>query len=281
VGVVALVVAMAVIASPPAAAKQKAGEKAVILVEWIQDLHLTEAQEAKIADIRKDCRPKVEEATKELAAIVKQEMDKVRAVLTPEQKEKLEAAKEERKELPGERLAERIAHLKELDLTDDEVAKLTEIRKEWHPKVMKAMHGLEGLLTEEQKNARVKALDAGMKRSEVIASLKLTGDQKEKIEAVGKEIRTLVHNELGKMRDVLTEGQKQKLTEFAEERREHVRDRLAHGIANFKDLNLTDAQKEKISEIRRDYRAKVHEAGNKLRATIRDEVEAIVGVIKG
>ena len=84
-----------------------------------------------------------------------------------------------------------------------------------------------------------------------------------------------------KIRDVLTEEQKEKLAELKEERQERVRDRMAHRIANLKDLNLTDEQKTKIADIRKEYRPKVHEAGNKLRATVREEVEAIVAVIKG
>ncbi len=155
-----------------------------------------------------------------------------------------------------------------------------EIRKEFRPKIEKVMKEMEGLLSAEQKKAREEGLKAGMKRKEVIASLKLTADQQEKVETVGKEIRTLVREELEKMRDVLAEGQKEKLQEFKEERRERVRDRKAHAIANLKELNLTEDQKTKIMEIRKEYRPKVHEAGNKLRATVREEVEAIVAVIK-
>jgi Spy/CpxP family protein refolding chaperone len=281
IAVVALV-GMAVYAAFPAAAVQKTGEKvAAGMAERIQDLQLTDSQEAKIADIRKECGPKVREAAKELATIVKQEVEKITAVLTPEQREKVAAYKEERAEFRDHRLAERIAHLKELDLTDDELAKIMEIHKECHPKVVKAMQGLDGLLTDEQKNARVKALNAGMKRREVIASLHLTDEQKTKVEAVGKEVCHVVHDELAKMRDVLTEGQKAKLGEFKDERREHVRDRIAYAIAHHKDLNLTDAQKQQISTIRQEYRSKVHEAGNRLRADIREEVAAIVTVIKG
>jgi Spy/CpxP family protein refolding chaperone len=279
--VVALVVGMAVYATRPADAVQKTGEKvAAGLAERIQDLHLTDQQETKIADIRKDCKPKVEEAARDLAAIVKQEVEKVRAVLTPDQMRTLETAKEERKELRGERLAERIAHLQQLDLTDGEMAKIAEIRRECHPKTVKAMQGLEGILTQEQKTARVKALQAGMKRSEFIASLKLTNEQKEKVDAVGNEVRNVVRDELAKMQDVLTEGQKEQLQEFKTERREQVRDRLAYRIAHLKELNLTDAQRNQIAEIRQEFRPRVQEAGNKLRATIREEVEAIVSVIK-
>jgi hypothetical protein len=45
-------------------------------------------------------------------------------------------------------------------------------------------------------------------------------------------------------------------------------------------LNLTDEQKTKISDIRKEYRPKVHEAGNNLRATLGQEVEMIVAVMK-
>jgi Spy/CpxP family protein refolding chaperone len=273
---------VAVSATFPAAAVQKPDEKVqVILVERIQDLHLTDAQEAKIADIRKECRTKVQGCTKELHELVKEEVEKVQAVLTPEQKTTLAAHKEERKEMRAERLAERIVHLQELDLTDAEVEKFMEIRKEYRPKIEKVMKELDGLLSDDQKKARADALQAGKHGREILASLKLTDAQKEKCQAVGKEVHTLVHEELAKMREVLTEAQKEKLDEFKVERRDHVRDRMAHRIANLKELNLTEAQKEKIMEIRKEYRPKVHEAGNKLRATIREEVEAILAVIKG
>jgi Spy/CpxP family protein refolding chaperone len=278
---VALVVGMSAYAAFPAADDEKADQKiGEGFAERMQDLNLTEDQEAKIADIRKECKPKVEEAAKELKALVKEEVDKVRDVLTEDQKTKLAAAKEERKERRGGRLAERIAHLQELDLTEGEETKMAEIRKEFHPKVVKAMEGLRGLLNEDQRKAREEGLKAGKKRKEVIASLNLTDDQKEKVETVGKEVRGLVHEELEKMRDVLTEGQREKLTELKDERKESVRDRMACKIHNHKDLDLTEDQKTKIADIRKEYRPKIHEAGNKLRASIREEVEQIVAALK-
>jgi Spy/CpxP family protein refolding chaperone len=48
-----------------------------------------------------------------------------------------------------------------------------------------------------------------------------------------------------------------------------------------RDLNLTEDQKAQLAEIRKEYRPKVHEAGNRLRAAVREEVEAIVAVLKG
>ena len=41
------------------------------IVVAIQDLNLTDAQEEKIADIRKEYRPKIQEAAKALNALVK------------------------------------------------------------------------------------------------------------------------------------------------------------------------------------------------------------------
>jgi Spy/CpxP family protein refolding chaperone len=251
------------------------------LVERIQDLQLTDEQEAKIADIRKEYRPKVQEAAKDLVAVVKDEVEKAQAVLTPEQKTKLEASKEERRERRPEGLAERIAHLRELDLTDAETAQFADIRKEYRPKIDKALEGLRGLLTDDQRKAREEGLRAGKKRREILASLNLTDEQKEKVEAVAKEVRALVREELEKMRDVLTEGQKEKLQEFKDERQDRVRDRRAHRIANLQDLNLTDEQKTQLADIRKEYRPKIQEAGNKLRATVREEVEEIVAVLKG
>ena len=279
-GVVALAVGVSVYAALPAAAEDKAkagGE----LAARIQDLNLTDEQEAKVADIRKDYRPKVQEAAKELATLVKEEVEKVRGVLTQEQRTKLEATKEERQERRAEGLAERMAHLGELDLTDGEMAKIGDIRKEFRPKIEQALKQLQGLLSDDQKKAREEALKAGKKRREVLQALNLTGDQKDKVQAVCKDVATLVREEMEQIRDVLSAEQKEKLEELKDERVERVRDRMAHRIATLKDLNLTDEQKTQIADIRKEFRPKVQEAGNKLRATVREEVEAVVAVIRG
>jgi Spy/CpxP family protein refolding chaperone len=277
VGVALAAVMLLYGASSAAAGEEKPGG----VIERIQDLNLTDEQEAKIADIRKEYKPKVQEAAKELSAVVKEEEEKARAVLTPVQQTKLAAEREERQELRAERMAERIVHLEELDLTDAERAKFADIRKEYRPKIEKAMEGLKGILTDDQKKAREEGLNAGKTRREILASLNLTDDQKAKVEAVGKEVRTLVREEMEKMRDELTESQKALLQDFKDERKETVRDRMAHRIANLKDLNLSDEQKTKLMDIRKEYRPKVHEAGNKLRGTVREELEAILAVIKG
>jgi len=273
--VLTVVVAMCI--SAPAHA-QRERER---LGERLQDLNLTDGQEAKIADIRKECRPEVEKAAKELAAVAQEELDKIRKILTPEQQQKLRAMAEERREHRLEGLCERVAHLRELDLTEGEVAKIEDIRKEFRPRIEKAMEGLRGTLSAEQRQAREEALKAGKRRKEVLAAMKLTDEQKQKVEAVGKEVGALVREEMGQVRDVLTAEQKEKLQELKDERQDRVRDRLAHRVANAKELGLTEEQKAQIQEVRKEYRPKVQEAGNKFRAAVRDEVTQILAVIKG
>jgi Spy/CpxP family protein refolding chaperone len=276
-----LAVVVPAITALPAAADDKPGEKVDVVVEQrLQDLNLTDDQEAKIAAIRKEFHPKVEEDAKKVLALIKEEVEKARAVLTPEQKEKLEAAKEERKEQRAERLASRLAHLKELELTPGEITKIGDIRKEFRPKIVKAMEGLQGMLNDEQRKIRTEGLTSGKKRKEILEALNLSDDQRKKVETVGKELSTLVRDELEQMRDVLTETQKEKLQDIKDERKEHVRDRMAHRIAHLKDLNLSEEQRTKIAEIRKDYRGRIHEAGNQLRATVREEVEQVVAVLK-
>ena len=55
---------------------------------------------------------------------------------------------------------------------------------------------------------------------------------------------------------------------------------MAQRISNLKELELTDVQKTKIAEIRTEYRPKVHEAGNKLRALVRAELDQIIAATK-
>jgi Spy/CpxP family protein refolding chaperone len=276
-----LLVCLALVSPPlPAAGSvqdEGVGER---LAERIQDLNLTNEQETKIADIRKECQPKVQEAGKELATVAKEEEQKIREVLTPEQREKVEAFKEERKERRVEGLAAEITRLKDLDLTEAELNKVQEIRKEYGPKIVKALESLKEILTPEQKKAREEALKAGKKHAEVLVTLNLTDDQKQKVVAIGKDVATLVREEMEKVRDVLTDEQQAKLPELKEERRDRVRDRWAHRVANFRELNLTDEQKAKINDIRTEYRPKVHEAGNKLRGSVKEECEMILAVMK-
>ena len=257
-----------------------AQEVRAVLVERIQELNLTDEQEAKIAEIQKAGRPKVEAAAKALAAVAKEEADKAMAVLTPEQKAKAAALKEERKELRAEGAGERLARLEELDLSDAQIAQIQEIRKECRPEVAKALEGLKGTLTPEQRKAREEALASGKKHREVLAALNLTPEQKEKVAAACKDCCAAIKGELEKLTEALSAQEKEQLADLRGERKEHVRDRRAHRIANAQELALTAEQKEKLAEIRQEYRPKIHEAGNALRAAVREELQAIAGVLK-
>jgi Spy/CpxP family protein refolding chaperone len=250
------------------------------LAERIQDLNLSDEQESRIADIRREYRPKIQEAAKELSATIKEEVDKVQAVLNSEQKAKLQTIKEDREERRLEGLAARIAHLRDLDLTEAELTQIENIRSQGRPRIVKALEGLRGILSDQQRQAREEALTAGKRRREILSSLNLTNEQKEKVQAIGNEVAPLIRQELEKMSDVLTAEQQAKLPELKAERGEHARDRMAARIANLRDLNLTNEQRAAIADIRNEYRPKIHEAGNKLRATAREEVAKILEVIK-
>jgi len=250
------------------------------LAERIQDLNLTDEQETRIADIRKECRPKVQEAGRALADVVRDEVEEIRTLLNPGQKRSIQVLREELSGRRSDSLAERMAHLGELDLTDNEMMKIGDIRDEYRPKIRAALKQLVGTLTDDQKKARDDALKAGKKRSEVKESLNLSAEQKEKLESVGKELRALVGEEMEKVRDVCATEQQERFQTLREETGQNVRDRLAWRISNLKELNLSEEQVSKISDIRKEFRPKVHEAGNALRAAIREELEKILAVIK-
>ena len=78
---VALAVGVSVYAALPAIAEEKAAEKAGVLGARLQDLNLSDEQEAKIADIRKEYRPKVQEAGNKLRATAREEVEAIVAVL--------------------------------------------------------------------------------------------------------------------------------------------------------------------------------------------------------
>jgi Spy/CpxP family protein refolding chaperone len=259
--------------------EQSPDNQAKTLVVSIQDIQLTDDQEAKIDAIRKEYRPQNEENAKELKSLVKEEVDQVQNVLTPEQKPKIRAILEERRDFKEESLAQRIAGLKQLDLTESETAKIAGIRDEFRPKLEESVKQLNGLLTDVQKKSREEAIEAGKPRREVLQALNLSSDQKTKLQTVAKELKDLVGDELAKIRGVLTAEQQETLKDLRAERRETVRDQIAHQIANLRDLDLTEQQKDRLMNIRQELRPKIQEAGNKLRASVREEVEKIVAVI--
>ena len=251
-----------------------------VLVVAIQDLELTDEQEARIAAIRKEYRPKFQKAAKELNVLSEAEVNQIRNALTPEQRETIKEMLAERAQFKVESLAHTIAGLKELDLTEAELAKIREISTEYRPRMEEAAKQLDDLLTDAQKKAREEAIEAGKPRREILRSLNLTSEQTANLESVGKELKELVSEEADKIRGVLTAGQKEQLQELTAERREMVRDRLAHKIANLSELNLTEQQKAALRNIRQEFRPKIQEAGNNLRTAIGEEVRKTVAVLR-
>lgn len=254
--------------------------KAKEFVVAIQDIELTDAQEAQIEAIRKEYRPKNEAYAKELKNLLTTEVDQIRNLLTPEQRPKVREIMEARRDFKEESLAHKIAALKELDLTDSELAAIAEIRNEFRAKSEATVHQLEGLLTDAQKQTREEAIAAGKTRKQVLQALNFSSEQKTKLENIAKELKDLVGNELSKIRGALTAEQKEMLQDLRAERKEMVRDRVAHQIANFQQLNLTQQQKDGLMKIRQEFRPKIQEAGNRLRASIGEEVGKIVAVLK-
>jgi Spy/CpxP family protein refolding chaperone len=106
---------------------------------------------------------------------------------------------------PGRRgrgtMIDRVERVKDLNLTDDQKAKLAELKKQYDPKLKELNAKLDGVLTAEQKKARDDAFkaarDAGKRpdRETIQAAMKLTDAQKAElakgrkaVDALNKEI---------------------------------------------------------------------------------------------
>jgi F0F1-type ATP synthase membrane subunit b/b' len=70
-------------------------------------------------------------------------------VLTAQQKEELKELRSERRELVRDRLAQQIANLRELNLTEQQQESLMKIRQEFHPKIKEAGDRLRSSVREE------------------------------------------------------------------------------------------------------------------------------------
>jgi Spy/CpxP family protein refolding chaperone len=251
-----------------------------IRVITIKDVELTDEQEARIAAIRKEYGTKIKDEAEELKKLATEELDKIRNTFTPEQRTKVREFIAEQKEFKVESLAHTLANLEKLDLTQAELEKIAEIRKEYRPKIEERLKQLDGLLSDDQKKAREEALKANKPRREILQALNLSSEQRAELETISKDFKDLVGNEVAKIRDVLTEAQKETLQDLRNERREMVRNHLAHQIANLRDLNLTEEQKATLMQVRQEYGPKIQELGNKLRSSISEEVGKVVEVLK-
>ena len=111
--------------------------------------------------------------------------------------------------------------LEGLDLSQEQKDKLAKIREEAGPKMRESFEKMRDVLTEEQRTAVAeagkKAKDAGKKGREMFlaveASVKLTDDQKEKLKKIADELNAAWRENVGKIREVLTQEQRDKLRE--------------------------------------------------------------------
>lgn len=112
-----------------------------------------------------------------------------------------------------------------LDLTAEQKEKIQEIRKQFEGKVADARKKQDEILTPEQKKAREeagkKAREEGKSRMEsfraMMEAVKLTDEQKEKLEAARKAVGDLEKEQREKVMNVLTEEQKEKFQKRMEE----------------------------------------------------------------
>jgi Spy/CpxP family protein refolding chaperone len=136
---------------------------------------------------------------------------------------------------PGGMLERLDEMVKNLNLTDDQKAKLEEIKKEYAPKVKELEQTREGILTPEQKTARAEAMKAARAagkrgpeaRKDVEAAMKLTDEQKTKMADARKAIEALQKEIHEKVVAILTPEQKAKLEQQGKERGRHRRSRGA------------------------------------------------------
>jgi len=138
-------------------------------------------------------------------------------------------AQDKPKKKPGmpDPLAGQLQMLKGLQLTDDQEAKIKELRKQFGPKFAEAWKAREGILTDEQRKARAEAFkaakDAGKKGKELLQAvqeaLKLTDEQKTKVAEADKRLEELNKELRERIREILTPEQREQLKKRLEEGR--------------------------------------------------------------
>jgi Spy/CpxP family protein refolding chaperone len=122
--------------------------------------------------------------------------------------------------------------LAEIELTAEQKAKLEALKKEMGPKLMEARKKTEGILTEEQRNARAEAQKAARAagktgqeaRAAAEAAVKLTDEQKTKMAAARKAAGELQRQVRDKVMALLTPEQKETIKAKMKERLKKLRE---------------------------------------------------------
>ena len=142
----------------------------------------------------------------------------------------LSAARRERRRPVGQPEFSRVdMMLRGLTLTDEQKTKVAELKKEYDPKFTENRTKFESILTDEQKKARKEAADKaraeGKKGKEVwdaaLAAVKLTPEQKAKMDEVKKTKDTLEKELHEKVNAMLTPEQKEQLKKAHEDMPKH------------------------------------------------------------
>jgi Spy/CpxP family protein refolding chaperone len=226
----------------------------------LKGLDLTDEQKAKVKELRKGCEPKFKEA--------------VDNVLTADQKEArddaIKAAKGAGKKGPEVFKAARAA----VKLTDEQETKLKEVMQPLHKEVHEK---LMAILTSEQKEQLKQTCPATKPQHhamglpwDILKGLNLTDDQKAKVKDLHKEVHE-------KLMAILTPEQREQLKQKCPATKpQHHAMGLPWDV--LKGLNLTDDQKAKVKELRKEYGPKFKAAADSVLTA--DQKEAREDAVK-
>jgi Spy/CpxP family protein refolding chaperone len=111
--------------------------------------------------------------------------------------------------------------LEELDLTEEQKEELKKLRETLGPKAKEIFGKMQDVLTEEQKSAGEAAMreakESGKKGRALFeaieAALKLTDEQKEKMDKIAPDVSALQRQAMKEIRGILTPEQQEKLKE--------------------------------------------------------------------
>lgn len=132
-------------------------------------------------------------------------------------------AEDKKKKKPGKGKKNPVAALftfpKKVEATEEQTAKLNELKAEYGPKIEEAQKAVNGILTAERKQAQQKAMKearaAGKKgkelRQAVAAALNLTPEEKKALGKANKARASLIKEINAKKMGLLTDEQKEKI----------------------------------------------------------------------
>lgn len=169
----------------------------------------------------------------------------------------------------------------QIKLSEEQQAKLATMRSEFSEKFGALQKKRDAILTDEQKTARTevdkKMREGKMSRQEftdaLTAALKLTPEQKTKVEAVDAEINALGRERETQRLALLTDAQKAELRKIVAEQG------IERAFQFPADVNLTDEQKKGLKALQTEYAAELTTLTEKRDAIMTDERKAAVQAV--